>query len=77
MLVGEDRHEAGQRRWIEIVEQTLGQAFDDQEIGLVERAGEATAGIGELPAVDVPPPLEDPQHAVELPSDRLAAALHP
>ena len=41
----------------------------------MEEPGQATTGVGQLPAVDVPPRLEDAQHAVEAVGDGLAATL--
>ncbi len=42
VLVGEHRHERGERRRVEVVEQPLPQALDHQQVALVEQSGEAS-----------------------------------
>ena len=76
MLVDEDRHQACQRCRLEIVEQTLAQTFDDQQVAFVKRLRQDLAGVGQAPAVDVAPVLQHPQHPVEVTSHRLAASAH-
>ena len=75
-LVGEARHDRGELGRAQAVEQALAERLGEQQIGLGVEAGELLAGVGELPAVDVAPRLEHPQHPVELPGQALAAAAH-
>ena len=76
VLVGEARHEGGERRDVEVVEQPAGHRLGDEEIGLVVRAGEHLTGRRERPAVEVAPRLEEPQDPVEPTGQRAGATLH-
>ena len=75
MLVGEARREAGQGRHVEVVEQPFGDALGDQQVALVEDAHESLAPIGQAPAVEVPPRVEELQDPVEGEGERVGVAL--
>ena len=72
-----DEARAATRGRVEVVEQAVAQGVGHQQVALVVDPGQAAAGVGEGPAVDVAPHLEHPQHPVELAGQRLGAALDP
>ena len=70
VLVGEARHESGQRRRIEIVEQSRADRLGEQKVALVEDAGESLTRGSERPAVEIAPRFEYPHNSVEPPGER-------
>src|SRR3546814_5643804 len=66
----------GQRGDVEVVEEPGGHGLGHQQVGLVVGPSQDVAALGEGPAVEVAPGLEQPQDAVESSGQRFGAASH-
>ena len=73
MLIDEAGHDAGQRRRVEPVEQSLGDHLGDEQIAFMEDPDEILPFSAQRPPVEMPPFLKDLENAIE----HIGQGVHP